>query len=154
MTSSAAPVGVGAPPLAARLRLMVADLIRYGLASALALAVDYGLLLLLSKRLGVAYLNATAIGFLTGMAVAYVLSIAVVFKGRRNVRASLEAASFVAIGVAGLALNQLMIWALVSHAGLDVAIAKAPTAGVVFMFNFLARRSLLFTPKAPLERAP
>lgn len=140
--------------MAARLRLMAADLIRYGLASALALAVDYGLLLLLSKSFGVAYLTAAALGFLAGMAIAYVLSITIVFKNRRNVRASLEAASFVAIGLAGLALNQLMIWALVAHAGLDVAIAKAPTAGVVFMFNFLARRSLLFTPKAPLERGP
>jgi putative flippase GtrA len=64
------------------------------------------------------------------------------------VRPSLELASFVAIGVAGLALNQLLIWTLVSRFGLDVALAKAPTAGAVFMFNFLARRALLFAPRA------
>lgn len=132
----------------ARLRLVVHDLVRYGLASAVALAVDYGLLILLSKVFGVAYLNAAAAGFLAGMAVAYLLSISVVFPGRRSVRPSLELASFVAIGVAGLALNQLLIWTLVSRFGLDVALAKAPTAGAVFMFNFLARRALLFAPRA------
>ena len=126
---------------------MGADLVRYGFASALALAVDYGVLLLLSKIFAVPYLLAAGISFLLGMAVAYALSIGVVFKDRRSVRPSLEAASFVAIGVAGLAINQFLIWMLVSRFGLDVGIAKAPTAGVVFMFNFLARRTLLFAPR-------
>mgnify|MGYP001765152205 CR=1 FL=1 len=150
---SAAPASVPpaatavAPGWGARLQLMAFDLVRYGLASAAALAVDYGLLLLLSKGFGVSYLTAAGAGFLAGMAVAYGLSIAVVFKGRRSVRPSLELASFVAIGVAGLALNQFLIWLFVSHFNLDVAIAKAPTAGFVFLFNFLARRALLFAPK-------
>lgn len=148
MSAAEAP-RVGAPERSPPegLRLMVSDMARYGLASAAALAVDYGLLVLLAKGFGVAYLAAAAVGFLAGMAVAYLLSISVVFRGRRHIRPSLELASFVAIGVAGLALNQFLIWTLVSRFGLDVALAKAPTAGAVFMFNFLARRALLFAPR-------
>ena len=36
----------------------------------------------------------------------------------------------------------------VHFAGLPVGIAKAPTAGFVFSFNFLARRTLLFVSEA------
>lgn len=158
MSAAPAPAAAVAPglrALSARLKLMGFDLIRYGLASALALAVDYGLLIFLSKGLGVAYLTASAVSFLCGMGVAYGLSVTVVFKDRRNVRPSLEAASFAAIGLVGLAINQALIWLLVGHAGLDVAIAKAPTAGAVFLFNFLTRRTLLFAPpKTTPERMP
>jgi len=51
-------------------RLFV-DLLRYGAASAAALAVDAGTLLLLVSFFGLNYLVAASIGFLSGLAAVY-----------------------------------------------------------------------------------
>jgi putative flippase GtrA len=123
---------------------LLADLWRYGLCSVLALAVDWGLMLALI-RLGMNYLVAATTSFLVGMGVAYVGSILFVYRDRRSYSAVTEALGFVLIGVAGLIVNALLIFAFVKFVGLSAGVAKAPTAVGVFLFNFAARRALLFT---------
>ena len=119
------------------------DLVRYGLCSAAALGLDWGLLVAFVAG-GVPYLPAAAVSFSAGMAVAYFGSIAFVFSDRRRGSMLGEAAGFVAVGLAGLICNQALLWFFVQGVGLHVAIAKAPTAACVFLFNFFLRRSLVF----------
>jgi putative flippase GtrA len=128
---------------ASRLQRIFSELVRYGLCSALALALDWSLLVGL-VALGVNYLAASATSFCAGMALAYFGSITFVFSHRRRRGMLAEAAGFVVIGFAGLAFNQALLWLLVSGIGLKVAIAKAPTAIFVFLFNFTLRRALVF----------
>jgi putative flippase GtrA len=137
------------PELREDARLLAADLIGYGLCSGVALALDWSLLVLLVKE-GMYYLVAAALSFLAGIALAYVGSILFVFRGRRGRSPAAEIVGFLAIGLAGLALNQVLIFAFVHGCGLNVAIAKAPTAGCVFLFNFLLRRALLFAAAPPV----
>src|SRR5581483_5462491 len=99
----------GAPRLTEQRAVLAIDLVRYGICSAAALALDYGLLLLLSQVFGLHYLLASAFGFVSGLVLAYVLSITFVFKGRRTLTASREFAGFAAIGIAGLALTQALL---------------------------------------------
>jgi putative flippase GtrA len=127
---------------ATRLRQVVTDLVRYGLVSAVALALDCGLLFFLVS-LGVHYQIAAAVSFIAGMGMAYMGSLAFVFRGRRSHRLTIEAIGFFAIGFAGLFLNQVLLFCLVSG-GIGLGLAKPATAACVFMFNFTARRSLLF----------
>ena len=124
-------------------RVLVRDLLRYGACSALALALDWGSLVIL-VALGVRPLLAGAIGFTGGLAVTYVLSISYVFRDRRCESALREAVTFVGIGLAGLGVNQLMLWLLMRELLLAAAISKGPTAVVVFLFNFVLRRTMLF----------
>jgi putative flippase GtrA len=126
-----------------RARVFASDLFGYGLCSAVALALDWSLLILLVKA-NVNYLLAAGVSFMAGMVVTYVGSAYLVFRRRRARRMSTEVLGFVAIGLAGLALNQVLIFVFVHFCGLEVAIAKAPTAACVFLFNFLLRRALLF----------
>jgi putative flippase GtrA len=126
---------------------LLADLWRYGLCSALALAVDWGLMLALI-RLGMNYLTAASTSFFVGMIVAYIGSILFVYRDRRSYSAVTEALGFVLVGVAGLVVNALLLFAFVKFAGLSAGVAKAPTAIGVFLFNFAARRALLFTGQA------
>jgi putative flippase GtrA len=126
--------------------LFAADLIGYGLVSAAALALDWSLLVAFVKA-GLNYQIAAAISFSLGMLLAYAGSVRLIFRGRRERSRGAEAFGFFAIGLLGLALNQGLIFGFVHYAGLPVALAKAPTAGCVFSFNFLARRSLLFVAK-------
>ncbi len=124
-------------------RVFVPDLVGYGLCSVAALALDWSLLILLVKG-GMNYLVAAATSFMAGMVLAYVGSAYFVFRGRRARRISTEVLGFFAIGLAGLALNQGLIFVFVHFCKLDVGLAKAPTAASIFMFNFLLRRALLF----------
>jgi putative flippase GtrA len=125
----------------------VRECLGYGLCSAAALAVDYGLLIGLTELAGLGYLAAAAIGFSAGILVVYVMSVRFVFEQRRLDSTSLELGGFVAIGLAGLALNQTVLWAIVSVSPLNYQLAKIPTALVVFLFNFTMRRALLFSSR-------
>jgi putative flippase GtrA len=125
-------------------RILV-DLIRYGAASAVALAIDAGILLLLNQALGVNYLVASAIGFLSGLVVVYALSVRYVYDDARALHPSQEIAGFLVTGVIGLVLTQALMALFVGSLALPVPLAKIPTVAVVFLFNFLSRRMLLFS---------
>ncbi len=123
---------------------VLVDLLAYGLVSVLALGCDYGLLLGL-VACGLHYLAASALSFSAGMAVSYALSIRFVFAPRRAVSREAEAAGFFAVGVVGLVLTQMLLYGFVAWVGLNVGLAKVPTTAIVFAFNFLCRRGLVFT---------
>lgn len=145
--------GAGSARLAALgVPRVLVDLAGYGLVSVVALACDWGLLVGLSA-LGLPYLAASTISFTVGMAVAYALSIRFVFPTRRAVSREAEAGGFFAVGFfavgfVGLVITQLLLFVLVSKLGLAVALAKAPTTAVVFLFNFGCRRGLVFARSA------
>jgi putative flippase GtrA len=122
------------------------DLILYGLFNLAALAVDWTLLIVLTHA-GLHYLLASAVGFLAGVCVSYVSSVRFVFADRRSFARNREAAGFLAIGCAGLLLSVILLFAFVDGAGLPPGLAKVPTVGICFLFNFFVRRSLLFTGK-------
>ena len=119
--------------------------VRYLAASALALALDFGCYSGLIRLAGVDYLVAAPIGFLLGLAAIYLLSVGWVFRHRRLASARAEFVVFAGIGLAGLALNQLVVWTGVALLGLAPELAKLLSAGTVFGFNFGSRKLLLFT---------
>lgn len=120
----------------------------YGAISVAALAVDYCLLIFLTEYVGLYYLVSASISFLAGMLLVYVTSISFIFDERRLTSTSLELTGFVAIGVAGLVLNGLLLWAITSGTPLGYQLAKLPTAGIMFLFNYVARRHLLFSSRS------
>ena len=119
--------------------------VRYLAASAFALAVDFGVYSGLIRLASVDYLVAAPIGFGLGLAAIYVLSVRWVFRQRRLADARGEFALFALIGLAGLALNQLVVYAGVEKFALSYEQAKIVSAGIVFAFNFVTRKLLLFT---------
>ena len=125
--------------------LLAAETAKYFLASVAALAVDYGLLLGLTEFAHLHYLVSAGLGFVAGLALNYVLSVQFVFRERRLESRRLEFAGFMLIGLAGLALNEVLMKVFVEHAGLGYALAKIPATGVGFIFNFGMRRVFLFT---------
>lgn len=118
---------------------------RYVVASALALAIDFGLYVALIRFAEVNYLIAAPLGFAFGLATIYLLSVRWVFGYRRLTDRRAEFALFAAIGLAGMALNQGIIYAVVQALPGSYEIAKVVSAGMVFCFNFVSRRLLLFT---------
>lgn len=132
-------------PRAPRIRQATVDLILYTAASAAALAVDMLIMVVLANWLHVHYLLAAAAGFLAGLLVVYKISVLMIFSGRRKIRADLEFAGFAGVGIVGLILNEILIFVFVEYGSLPLVSAKVATVGLVFLFNFVARRQLLFS---------
>ena len=138
------------PGAAVDLRQAGTELIRYFVASAAALAVDFGLLTLLTEVAHLHYQVSAALAFVCGAAVIYVLSIRWVFGTRRmGRRPSAELAIFVAIGVVGLGLNHVILGFGTEQLGLPYQISKVASVGAVFTWNFVARKLTLFTRPEP-----
>jgi putative flippase GtrA len=127
------------------LRPVAGEGIRYLAASALALGVDFGLYVALIRLAEVNYLAAAPIGFACGLAAVYLLSVGWVFGYRRLADRRAEFAVFAAIGLVGMAINQGIIYATIQWMPGSYEIAKLISAGMVFCFNFMARKLLLFT---------
>jgi putative flippase GtrA len=118
---------------------------RYLAASASALAIDFGIYIGLIRLAGVHYLVAAPIGFALGLAAIYLLSTRWVFRERRLADRRAEFALFALVGLAGLALNQVVLFVAVQWLATSFEVAKVISAGVVFSFNFVTRKLLLFT---------
>ena len=120
------------------------QLLRYGVVGGVAFAVDYGSLWLLTELCGVPYLVSAAISFILGLICNYVLSTHWVFGESRLKNPWAEFAAFAVIGIAGLGLNELIMWAGTDGLHLHYMISKIVSTGIVFFWNFLARRFLVF----------
>jgi putative flippase GtrA len=119
--------------------------VRYFGAAAIALAADFGVYTALIRLASVNYLVAAPIGFSIGLAIVYALSVRWVFRQRRVASRRAEFLIFTLIGLAGMALNQAIIYVAVHLLPGAYEVAKAISAATVFWFNFGARKVLLFT---------
>jgi putative flippase GtrA len=128
------------------MRKLLVELFGYGLASAAALAIDISILQALVYLAGWHYLPASAVAFICGSAVAYLLSVRFVFRFRQVENGALEFGYFVGLGAAGLAVNAAALFVSISAAGLNLFTAKLVAAACTFGTNFALRRQLLFAP--------
>lgn len=140
------------PPTRSPLTLSLApgmqEFLRYAVASGLALALDT-FVFTASLRLGASLAVAAASGFMLGLALVYVLSTRLVFAHHRLADRRLEFTVFALVGIAGLLLTETLLWLLVGQLHMAPVAAKLACAGATFICNFLLRKSLLFTLRAP-----
>jgi len=120
------------------------EFIRYVVASLIALVFDAGTLVLMTSFFGVSYLISGAIAFLLGLLVIYLLSVRWVFERRGTRSAIFEFVVFALIGVVGLGINEVILWILTGYLGFFYLISKIASVAVVFVWNFFARKHVLF----------
>lgn len=123
---------------------MPTEFVRHFVVSLLALAIDFGVMALLTYE-GFDPVLAASLGFTTGLAIAYLGSRHWVFEGESAFKTPKTMALFACIGLGGLVLNDGIIAALVYGAGMSAMASKAFSVPVTFLWNFFARRYLLFT---------
>lgn len=119
------------------------QLFRSLLVSFVALAVDFGMLYVLTDIARVYFLISAGIAFLLGLSVNYFLSIGWVFKSSSNKR-WIEFLLFSLIGLVGLACNELFIWIFTDKVHLHYLISKIVSTAIVYFWNFFARKFILF----------
>lgn len=120
------------------------EFIRYTVAGCVALGVDVLVLLAGTEWLGLHYLVSAAAGFSAGVTASYAASIHWVFEKRNVANRTIEFQMFVLVGVVGLALTQVLMWSLTELAGWHYSNSKLLAAAVVYLWNFSARKLLLF----------
>lgn len=125
-------------------------LVRYLVASALALAVDLAAFLLLLRG-GMAAAPASAFGYSCGIVAHWLLSSRKVFAGgvaTRGLERTRQKALFVGSALFGLALTTAIV-AGASMAGLDPRLAKLAAIGASFTATWLLRERVIFRAGAP-----
>jgi putative flippase GtrA len=127
-----------------RLKPLFVQLFRYGIVGGIAFVVDYGSLWLLTEVFGLNYLVSAAIAFLLGLTCNYLLSTRWVFGESKLKNRWAEFAAFSIIGVAGLGLNELIMWAFTDGLHFHYMLSKVVSTVIVFFWNFFARRYLVF----------
>ena len=123
---------------------LLGQLFRYGIVGGIAFVADYGSLWFFVEVCGIHYLVAAALAFVLGLAVNYILSTRFVFGQSRLRSAWAEFAGFLVIGLIGLALNEGVMYVCSEWLGLHYMVGKIISTVIVFFWNFLARRFLLF----------
>lgn len=127
------------------------QLVRYLLVGGVAFAFDFAVLTGLTELAGLHYAWGAACGFAVGLLTNYVLSVAWVFSERNVADRKLEFLIFALVGVLGLGLTEGIMWCGVEQFGIDYRLVKLFAVGVVLVWNFAARKFLLFREEAPLE---
>ena len=127
------------------MKKLLKEAVGYGLASAIALAADAGILFMLVHFFGWWYLAAATVSFTVGVIITYVFSIRLVFKHHRIASRRREFLAFALIGVIGMGVNLASMFAAVSILGWNYMIGKCAAAGGTFLCNFGLRRQVLFS---------
>jgi putative flippase GtrA len=121
-------------------------LIRYVLASGLALAVDMSTVLL-ALRSGVNPVGAAAVGYVVGLAAHWFMSSRVVFAGRLAERGLLriqQQGLFIGSALVGLSITMAVV-GIGIMLGVEPRIAKLIAVGISFQVTYLLRRTIVFS---------
>jgi len=120
---------------------------QYVLVGGLAFLVDFGTLFVLTDYADFHYLVSATAGFLLGLLVNYLICIRWIFDYRALSNVRHEFAVFAGVGVAGLVINNGLIYALTEWADIHYLGSKIVAAGLILIFNFSLRRTLLFSDR-------
>lgn len=105
--------------------------------------LDFCILWFLTDQCAVNYLASAAVAFLAGSTCNYFLSTIWVFENGKYSPAK-EFTAFLLISVAGLALNQLIMWFGVDGLGVDYRVTKGFSILLVALWNFFGKKKLVF----------
>lgn len=120
------------------------QIIRYATVGGLAFLIDASILVSLTELAHIHYLISAAVGFIVSLSVHYFLSIRWVFSHRSLDNPQVEFAIFTAIGIIGLGLTEFLLWFITEKVGFHYMISKLIAVGIVFLFNYYARKHTLF----------
>lgn len=120
------------------------QLFRYGFVGGIAFVADYCTLFCCTEYLHVHHLISAALGFIIGLIVNYCLSTIWVFSQHTQNSKWIEFSIFAIIGVIGLGLNEFIIFLGTDICGFHYMISKLISTIIVFFWNFLARKYILF----------
>ena len=122
---------------------------RYLFTGGTAFLIDFGLLYFFTDVVGLYYLLSSIISFTAGTLITYFFSIFWVFNQRKLNSKIQEFIVFAIISVVGLLLTSFFLWLFTDVLHQHYLISKIIASIIVFFWNFVAKKSVLFTSKKP-----
>lgn len=126
---------------------VIGQFVRYFFTGGLAFVVDFGVFALAFYYFDLHYLVANLIGLMGGNVVNYLLSIGWVFSAQKRKMEKhrlVEIIVFVLISLVGMTLNEFLMFVFVGLLVLQEMISKVGAAIIVLLYNFFARKYILF----------
>jgi len=118
--------------------------IRYFFVGGFAFVVDFAALVFFKEVCGLQLIISNTLSFTLGLLVNYFISIFWVFTNSKVKSRRLEFIFFAIIAVVGLGLSDVLLWIFTDYAGICYLTAKTIVSVIVWQWNFLARKYLLF----------
>lgn len=123
------------------------QLFRYLFAGGIAFLADVSILYLLTEYAHIHYLLSSLAGFSAGLTITYLMSTLWIFDEKSKNNKAVELTIFIIIGTIGLGLTSLFMWLFTSLLLLHYLFSKILTTAIVFIWNFVAKKQILFTKK-------
>ncbi len=121
---------------------MILQLVKFCVVGVIAAIVDVGVLVALKELLHIDVLLASTISFCASVTANYLLSMAFVFKSRKQSKLR-EFVIFVLLSIGGLCLNQVILWIGTTYTSVYYLIVKIFAMVIVPIYNFVTRKIFL-----------
>jgi putative flippase GtrA len=119
------------------------QVIRFLAVGVLSVLIEFVLFALLVNILHVEYMRANLMAMSVSILCNYVMSCNVVFDSGRS-RGKVTFSLFMLFTLAGLLLNQFLLWFLVEKLIINVMAGKVLAIGTVAFFNFFTKKHIVF----------
>ena len=129
---------------------LMGQFLRYMVTGGVAFVADFGLFALCLYGFGWHYLLANLVGLVAGLVLNYAMSILWVFTACKRIlkkQKGIEFVLFALVGIAGVGINQVLMYLMVDGLGVNEMVSKMIAAVLVLMWNFGARKLMLFRGK-------
>ena len=129
---------------------LMGQFLRYLVTGGFAFVADFGLFALCLYGFDWHYLLANLVGLVAGLVLNYLMSILWVFTACKRIlktQKGIEFVLFALVGIAGVGINQVLMYLMVDGLGINEMVSKMIAAVLVLMWNFGARKLMLFRGK-------
>lgn len=123
------------------MKKLINQILKFGVVGGIAFVIDYGILFLLAKVIGLNELISAAISFIVSLTFNYFLSTKWVFEAKKQTPK--EVIIFVLLSVVGLGINEVLIYLGTKKLGIDVMIVKLFATAIVMVYNFITRKLII-----------
>ena len=123
------------------MKKLIKQLFKFGIVGGTAFLIDYSILFLLAKVIGLNELISAAISFVISLTFNYLASIKWVFEAKKQTPK--EVIIFVLLSVVGLGINELLIYIGSIKMNIDVMIVKLFATVIVMIYNFITRKLII-----------
>ena len=123
------------------MKKLINQILKFGVVGGIAFVIDYGILFLLAKVIGLNELISAAISFIISLTFNYFLSTKWVFEAKKQTPK--EVIIFVLLSVVGLGINEVLIYLGTKKLGIDVMIVKLFATAIVMVCNFITRKLII-----------
>lgn len=119
---------------------MLKQIIKFCLTGGLCTVIDFGVLFVLTEKIGLSYVISNIISVSLSTIVNYILSKIIVFNFSNTLR---NFVVFIILSIVGLIINEGLIILCVNVFTIDYKVGKIIATGVVMCFNYLTRKYML-----------